>query len=217
VCLSPKASGGRQKTGIRCNIFETLSREAQIFKYGSGAGANFSKIREKGAPLSSGGQSSGARARIGAWRSATRCVAVGMRAITPACMLCHGWPNVARLSVAARRDMPIARKVFAYGTRRSRPGLSMAALGNDHFILQVASLTRQLSAWKGTATELRDYILYLLGQNEPGDARVPASPSAVGATLRRFLPAPRAEGIDVMLDDCDPGTGRRRIKLRVVD
>jgi len=40
-------------------IFETLSREAQIFKYGSGAGANFSKLRHKGAPLSSGGQSSG--------------------------------------------------------------------------------------------------------------------------------------------------------------
>ena len=45
---------------------------------------------------------------------------------------------------------------WAYGTRRSRAGLSMAALGNDHFILQVASLTRQLGAWKGTATELRD-------------------------------------------------------------
>jgi hypothetical protein len=71
-------------------------------------------------------------------------------------MLCHGWPNVARLSVAARRDMPIAPEVFAYGTRRYRAGLSMAAPGNDHFILQVASLTRQLGAWKGTATELRD-------------------------------------------------------------
>jgi len=93
----------------------------------------------------------------------------------------------------------------------------MAALGNDHFIMQVASLTRQLGAWQGTATELRDYILYLLGQDEPGDARVPASPSAVDATLRRFLPALHAEGIDVILDDCDPGTGRRRIKLRIID
>ena len=34
-------------------IFDTMHKEAQIFKYGSGAGANFSKIREKGAPLSS--------------------------------------------------------------------------------------------------------------------------------------------------------------------
>jgi hypothetical protein len=39
----------------------------------------------------------------------------------------------------------------------------------------------------------------------------------VGATPRRFLSALRAEGIDVILDDCDPNTGRRRIKLRVVD
>lgn len=33
--------------------------EATIFKYGSGSGTNFSKLREKGAPLSNGGKSSG--------------------------------------------------------------------------------------------------------------------------------------------------------------
>lgn len=33
--------------------------EATIFKYGSGSGTNFSKLREKGAPLSNGGRSSG--------------------------------------------------------------------------------------------------------------------------------------------------------------
>jgi len=89
-------------------IFETLSREAQIFKYGSGAGANFSKLRHKGAPLSSGGLSAEARARIGAWRSATRCVAVGVRAITQPCMLCHGWPDFCAFGVAVRRDVSIA-------------------------------------------------------------------------------------------------------------
>jgi len=40
-------------------IFNTLFHEATIFKYGSGAGANFSRLRPKGAALSSGGKSSG--------------------------------------------------------------------------------------------------------------------------------------------------------------
>ncbi len=40
-------------------IFELLIKEARLFKYGSGTGTNFSKIRGKGEPLSGGGQSSG--------------------------------------------------------------------------------------------------------------------------------------------------------------
>ncbi|MBT3836335.1 adenosylcobalamin-dependent ribonucleoside-diphosphate reductase [Candidatus Woesearchaeota archaeon] len=40
-------------------IFSLLTREARIFKYGSGTGSNFSKIRGKGETLSGGGTSSG--------------------------------------------------------------------------------------------------------------------------------------------------------------
>lgn len=40
-------------------IFHLLSKEARIFKYGSGTGTNFSKIRSKGEKLSGGGTSSG--------------------------------------------------------------------------------------------------------------------------------------------------------------
>jgi len=40
-------------------IFDTLTREARIFKFGSGTGTNFSSLREEGAPLSGGGTSSG--------------------------------------------------------------------------------------------------------------------------------------------------------------
>lgn len=40
-------------------IFAFLTREARIFKFGSGNGANFSNIRERGAKLSGGGSSSG--------------------------------------------------------------------------------------------------------------------------------------------------------------
>jgi ribonucleoside-diphosphate reductase alpha chain len=40
-------------------IFDFVSREARLFKYGSGSGANFSKLRASGEPLSSGGKSSG--------------------------------------------------------------------------------------------------------------------------------------------------------------
>ena len=40
-------------------IFSLLTREARIFKYGSGTGSNFSNLRGKGERLSGGGQSSG--------------------------------------------------------------------------------------------------------------------------------------------------------------
>lgn len=40
-------------------IMETLAREAHIFKYGSGSGINYSKLRAKGTPLNNGGKSSG--------------------------------------------------------------------------------------------------------------------------------------------------------------
>jgi ribonucleoside-diphosphate reductase alpha chain len=40
-------------------IFDLVTREARIFKYGSGTGTNFSSIRGEGEPLSGGGYSSG--------------------------------------------------------------------------------------------------------------------------------------------------------------
>lgn len=40
-------------------IFELAKNEAKLFKYGSGTGSNFSKLRSKYEPLSSGGHSSG--------------------------------------------------------------------------------------------------------------------------------------------------------------
>jgi len=40
-------------------IFELAKTEAKLFKYGSGTGTNFSKLRSKYEPLSSGGHSSG--------------------------------------------------------------------------------------------------------------------------------------------------------------
>ena len=40
-------------------IMSLVTREARLFKYGSGTGSNFSKIRAEGEPLSGGGVSSG--------------------------------------------------------------------------------------------------------------------------------------------------------------
>ena len=40
-------------------IFDLVTREARLFKYGSGTGTNFSNLRGKGEKLSGGGQSSG--------------------------------------------------------------------------------------------------------------------------------------------------------------
>jgi len=40
-------------------IFDLITKEAKLFKYGSGSGSNFSAIRAEGEPLSGGGSSSG--------------------------------------------------------------------------------------------------------------------------------------------------------------
>jgi len=160
-------------------IFETMHKEAQIFKYGSGAGANFSKVREKGAALSSGGLSAGAHAWIGARRSSLFLMMSWSRAITS--------------------------------------GFTGLTVEQDDFVAEIAALIRLIKQWQGTADELRNYILYLWGQDERSDSRIPSSPYAVRAKLKRYLPALRAHGIEVILDHREPGTGRRLIKLRVVD
>lgn len=51
--------GVRDSLCGEAGVSETLAAEARIFKYGSGAGANFSALREKGAALNVGGTSSG--------------------------------------------------------------------------------------------------------------------------------------------------------------
>lgn len=43
----------------RDGIMDTLTKEARIFKYGSGSGINYSNLRAKGSPLHNGGTSSG--------------------------------------------------------------------------------------------------------------------------------------------------------------
>lgn len=41
------------------SIFDLLKNEAKLFKYGSGTGTNFSRLRAKGEPLQGGGESTG--------------------------------------------------------------------------------------------------------------------------------------------------------------
>ena len=41
------------------SIFDLLKNEAKLFKYGSGTGTNFSKLRARGEPLDQGGESTG--------------------------------------------------------------------------------------------------------------------------------------------------------------
>ncbi|NJL24261.1 MAG: adenosylcobalamin-dependent ribonucleoside-diphosphate reductase [Calothrix sp. SM1_5_4] len=41
------------------SIFDLLKNEAKLFKYGSGTGTNFSRLRAKGEPLDAGGESTG--------------------------------------------------------------------------------------------------------------------------------------------------------------
>jgi ribonucleoside-diphosphate reductase alpha chain len=43
----------------RESIYETLSKTAEIFAHGGGVGFNFSKLRERGAPVSNGSAASG--------------------------------------------------------------------------------------------------------------------------------------------------------------
>jgi len=98
----------------------------------------------------------------------------------------------------------------------NQTGLTKAAVENDPFIAEVAAFAREDRPWEGTATQLRDAILRRWSGDQPSDGTVPSSPNAVSTRLRRFLPALRAEGIEVVLDHREPGTGKRFIRIRAV-
>lgn len=59
------------------SIFKTLNAAALIFKEGGGVGYNFSKLRQKGAPLSGGGTSSGVMSFINIFDSITEAIKQG--------------------------------------------------------------------------------------------------------------------------------------------
>ena len=59
------------------SIFETLKNMALIFHYGGGVGINFSKLRAKDAPLTSGGTSSGVLSFMEVFDSTTNAVKQG--------------------------------------------------------------------------------------------------------------------------------------------
>ncbi len=59
------------------SIFDTIRNMAVIFKSGGGVGINFSPLRPKGAPLASGGTSSGAISFMGIFNAVTETVKQG--------------------------------------------------------------------------------------------------------------------------------------------
>jgi ribonucleoside-diphosphate reductase alpha chain len=58
-------------------ILDTATKEAKIFKYGSGSGINYSSLRSKGSPLTNGGQSSGLMSFLKPFDSFAGCIKSG--------------------------------------------------------------------------------------------------------------------------------------------
>lgn len=69
-------------------IFDLVTREARIFKYGSGTGTNFSTLRAVGEPLSGGGKSSGLMSFLGIFDKAAGSIKSGGTTRRAAKMVC---------------------------------------------------------------------------------------------------------------------------------
>ncbi len=69
-------------------IFDLVTREARVFKYGSGTGSNFSSLRAKGEPLSGGGKSSGLMSFLKIFDVATGAIKSGGTTRRAAKMVC---------------------------------------------------------------------------------------------------------------------------------
>ncbi len=89
-------------------IFDLLTREARVFKYGSGTGTNFSNIREEGAQLSGGGTSSGVMSFLSVFDRAAGSVKSG------------GTTRRAAKMVILNVDHPDIEKFIAWKVREER-------------------------------------------------------------------------------------------------
>ena len=69
-------------------IFDLVTREARLFKYGSGTGTNFSKLRGANEPLSGGGKSSGLMSFLGVFDKAAGAIKSGGTTRRAAKMVC---------------------------------------------------------------------------------------------------------------------------------
>lgn len=162
-------------------IMDLWSREARLFKYGSGSGSNFSNIRAAGEPLSSGGRSSGLMAFLKIGDTAAAAIKSGGTTRRAAKMVCldidHpdieafiGWKlaeehKVAALVVGSHALKDLTRNLIAaINSSVPSPDGEPAVLATRRAqLIQVLNEARRL----GLPLNLCEQIIGLLKQNLP--------------------------------------------------
>ncbi|MBL8860696.1 MAG: hypothetical protein JNK02_01690 [Planctomycetes bacterium] len=117
--------------------------------------------------------------------------------------------DFARLVEAAAPALGLRPGEFLDALFANRDEGSASVLDGSPFALAVRDLMNERAdGWEGTAGELRK----LLTTEERGRDRAwPRTPRKVGDILRRYAPALRSHGIEVVLGEKAPDASRRRI------
>ena len=108
-------------------IYKALWESAQVFKMGGGVGYNFSNLREKGAPLKAGGQSSGALSFMNLFNASTEAVKQG------------GFRRGASMGVLDYDHPEIIRFIQEKGKHGRLNNFNVSILVDDDFMKRVST------------------------------------------------------------------------------
>jgi len=119
-------------------IFDLLTREALIFKYGSGTGSNFSALRGRGEPLSGGGTSSGLMSFLKVFDAGAGAIKSG------------GTTRRAAKMVCLDMDHPEIETfiMWKYREEQKVADLVTGSFVNRLFLAKVAAAARQGTDWR---------------------------------------------------------------------
>lgn len=119
--------------------------------------------------------------------------------------------DFARRATASEAALGFESGAFMRAYESNRLAAQGMSLGQSPFALAISAFAHKVRAWRGPMEELRRVVM-TYAESVPGrNSNWPATASAAGKQLRRFITPLRAHGVDVVVGGRETGKARTRL------